>query len=52
MHTKSTDYEKIIRYFKGVPKSLIMRIYNIFEVDFLAFGYTIPDWLWVHLADE
>ena len=52
MHSKSTNYEKIIRYFKGVPKSLLMKIYDIFEVDFQAFGYTIPAWLWAHLSDE
>jgi len=52
MHSKSTNYEKTIRYFKGVPKSLMMKIYDIFEVDFQAFGYTIPAWLWAHLSDE
>lgn len=52
MHSKSTNYEKTIMYFKGVPKSLMMKIYDIFEVDFQAFGYTIPAWLWAHLSDE
>ena len=50
--SKSTDYEKMVRYFKGLPKKVVLDIYAIFRVDFEAFGYEIPDWLWVHLVDE
>ena len=52
MASKSTDFEKMVRYFKGLPKSLIIQIFEIFRFDFEAFGYEIPDWLWSHLIDE
>ena len=50
-HSKTTNYEKIVRYYKGFPKELMLRLYENFKVDFEVFGYSIPSWLWVHLSE-
>ena len=50
--SKSTDYEKMVRYYKGLPKSVVLKVYEMFEVDFEIFGYDIPDWLWSHLSNK
>lgn len=52
LHNKSNDHGKMITYFKGFPKSDLIKIYEIFQEDFEIFGYTINDWLWVHLDER
>ena len=52
LHGRSSDNTKVINYFKGLPKTMIGLIYELYKEDFDLFGYTVNDWLWEHLVDE
>ena len=52
LHPASNDHTRMVTYFKGLPKSLMMMLYKEYEADFQVLGYTIPGWLWSNLSDE
>ena len=52
LHGRSSNNDKVIGYFKGVPKSFVRDLYELYREDYEIFGYGISDWLWVHLSDE
>ena len=52
LHPKETDHTRMITYFKGMEKSIVLELYKIYQPDFELFGYYIPEWLWEHLIDE
>ena len=51
-HGKSSDNEKVVRYYRGLGKTFIRELYELYKDDFEIFGYTVSEWLWVHLDDE
>ena len=52
LHGRSSNNSRMIVYFKGLAKTIVAKLYNLYREDFALFGYTVNDWLWEHLADE
>ena len=52
LRNKSSDNSKMITYFKGLEKSAVRDLYDLYQKDFEIFGYSVDEWLWEHLEDE
>ena len=52
MHASKNGIDKVIRYFRGMPKSIFLKLYKIYESDFEILGYTVPHILWDSLINE
>ena len=45
-HRYKSDTRDIMKtYYSQVPHSTLLKLYKIYEDDFLSFGYKIPDYL-------
>ena len=51
LHT-SQSQERVINYYKGMTRSMIMRVYKAYEEDFQIFGYRIGREVWESLGPE
>lgn len=52
LHPPSNDHSKVIKYFKGLPKNIMMGVYDTYEADFQVLGFDIPMWLWETLSPD
>ena len=51
LHT-SQSRERVVNYFKGMPRSMIMRAYKAYEQDFQVFGYRIGREVWEGISED
>ena len=42
---RTTNHDLLIRYYKGIGRHWIQRIYETYQADFDLFGYEIPPYL-------
>lgn len=42
---RTTDHTLLIRYYKGIGRHWLMKIYETYKPDFDLFGYEIPSYL-------
>ena len=52
MHAANNGMGKVVNYFKGLPKSIFLGIYEIYKMDFEILGYGVSEGLWGSLVDE
>ena len=50
LHAPSNGLEKMVNYFKGWSKEMLLSIYDLYEEDFQIFGYEIHDEVWDSLS--